>query len=240
MQIRLKLENLPVPIKNILRFMKNKIPFLDKYKSELSFWKSRYEIDNRKFFNFHYQKIMLAMAGEKNDNFLSGKLIADFGCGPRGSLVWAKSASLCIGIDVLADRYAEEFYDNIISHNMIYIKSTEKVIPLPSNFLDIIFTLNAIDHVDSFPVICNEILRVLKPGGEFIGSFNLEEPVTPCEPQKLNEILIKEHLLKYLKIQIYRISEPGPEDNKYLPFFNNSESYKKGKKGYLWIRGKKI
>ena len=116
---------------------------------------------------------MLAMAEEPDDNFLKGKIVADFGCGPRSSLFWASSASLKIGIDVLADRYADEFTDNIISHGMIYLKSTEKVIPLPSNFVDVMFTLNAIDHVDSFSNMCSEIIRVLKPGGDFIGSFNL-------------------------------------------------------------------
>lgn len=55
--------------------------------------------------------------------------------------------------------------DNIISHGMIYLKSTEKVIPLPSEFVDIIFTVNAIDHVNNFEIMCDEIIRVLKPGG---------------------------------------------------------------------------
>jgi hypothetical protein len=33
--------------------------------------------------------------------------------GQRGSLAWVKSARLKIGIDVLADRYADEFSDDI-------------------------------------------------------------------------------------------------------------------------------
>jgi len=57
-------------------------------------------------------------------------------------------SSLRIGIDVLADCYADEFTDNILSHGMIYLKSTEQVIPLPSAMVDILFTMNAIDHVD--------------------------------------------------------------------------------------------
>ncbi len=119
---------------------------------------------------------MLAMAEEKDTDFYEGKIIADFGCGPRGSLVWAEKPCFRIGIDALADIYADEFTDNIINHGMIYVKSTEKVIPLPSNSIDIMFTLNAVDHVDCFSEMCDEIIRVIKPGGEFIGSFNLEEP----------------------------------------------------------------
>ncbi len=230
-------ELIPEPIKKIIRPVRNL--FLKKDKEELSYWKSRFEINQGKFNNSHYQRLMLAMAGESSENFLKGKIVADFGCGPRGSLVWASSASLRIGIDVLADLYADEFSDNITSHGMVYVKSTEKVIPLPSNFVDIMFTVNAIDHVNNFPQMCNEIIRVLKDGGEFIGSFNLEEPPSPCEPQQLNEKIIKENLLNKLEVQSYRITKKGPKEDTYKPFFDGNLSYQVGEEGVLWVRARK-
>lgn len=233
---------IPEPLKAVLRpFL---YAFVDKYKSELKFWKSRHAIDNGVFKHDHFRRIMLAMAQEPDDGFLSGKTVADFGCGPRGSLVWARSAALRIGIDVLADRYADEFTSNIISHDMIYLKSTEKVIPLPSNFVDVMFTLNAIDHVDSFPTMCREILRILKPGGTLIGSFNLEDHATACEPQALNEAIIKEHLLRHMEIQSYRISTggptSGPPDVIYAPFFKGEFNHQPGASGFLWVRAKYV
>mgnify|MGYP001576662499 CR=1 FL=1 len=228
---------LPESIRLILGRILGK--FTGKSGSELSFWKSRYKIDHGTFQNNHYERLMLAMAGESDDNFLKGKIVADFGCGPRGSLVWAKSAQLRIGIDVLTDRYADEFTENMISHGMIYLKSTEKVIPLPSDFVDVMFTLNAIDHVDSFAKMCREIIRVLKPGGEFIGSFNLEEPPTSCEPQRLDEDVIKKHLVDFLNVSSYRITNHGPLENSYLPFFQGNLRYDKGQKGILWVRARK-
>jgi SAM-dependent methyltransferase len=182
---------------------------------------------------------MLAMAEQPNNDFLEGKVVADFGCGPRGSLVWADSALLRVGIDVLEDGYADEFRDNIVTHGMIYLKSTENVIPLPSDFVDVMFTLNAMDHVDSFPTMCKEVIRVLKPGGELIGSFNLEEPRSPCEPQQFNEKTIKENLLSYLEVQSYRISQKGPNEDPYRPFFRQALSYGLGQEGDLWIRARK-
>lgn len=179
------------------------------------------------------------MAEEPNDDFLKGKIVADFGCGPQGSLFWTKSPYLRIGIDVLADKYADEFTDIIISHEMVYLKSTEKVIPLPSNFVDVMFTLNAMDHVDSFSQMTSEIIRVLKPGGDFIGGFNLEEPPTPCEPQMLNEEMIEEHLLSKLDLISYRITKQETGDEPYTSFFNGTLSYEKGQRGYLWVRAKK-
>ena len=226
--------------KTIKDYIRPKIGrFLSKYPWELSFWKSRLEIDKGRFKNNYYKQLMLAMAEESSDNFLQGKIVADFGCGPQGSLVWAHSALLRIGIDVLADRYADEFKDNITSHGMIYLKSTENVIPLPPDFVDIMFTINAIDHVNNFSDMCNEIIRVLKPGGLLIGSFNLEEPPVAVEPQQLNEKIIKENLLNNFEVQSYRITKKGPKENLYAPFFSGNLSYQTGQEGFLWVKARK-
>ena len=232
---------IPEPVRQTLRPITKPLlnRFIPKHDAELNFWRSRLKNDKGKFRNSHYERLLLAIAEEPNDAFLRGKIVADFGCGPRGSLVWASSALLRIGIDVLADSYADEFTDNIVSHRMIYLKCTENVIPLPSDFVDIMFTLNAIDHVDNLPVMCKEILRVLKPAGEFIGSFNLEEPRSTCEPQQLNERIIKENLLNYLEVQSYRVTKKGPKEDLYAPFFDGILSYDSGQEGYLWVRARK-
>jgi SAM-dependent methyltransferase len=221
--------------------------FVSKADAELAFWRSRLEIDQGRFRNAYYERLMLGMAGETNADFLADKVVADFGCGPRGSLVWASPARLRIGIDVLADRYADEFTSNLVSHGMIYLKSTERVIPLPSDFLDVMFTLNAIDHVDHLGSMCGEILRVIKPGGLFIGSFNLEEPPSPTEPQRLTESSIKENLLNSLEVESYRVTAAEPphiaadhvERSRYEPFFEGNLSYTPGEQGYLWVRAMK-
>jgi SAM-dependent methyltransferase len=227
----------PEFIKNSVRPIRNR--FGRKSDAELSYWRSRFQIDNGHFQNSWYERLMLAMAGETNDEFLKGKIVADFGCGPRGSLVWAGSALLRIGIDVLADRYADEFSDDMISHSMIYLKSTEKVIPLPSCFIDVIFTLNAMDHVNQFGNSCDEIVRILKPGGAFIGSLNLEEPPSPCEPQLLTEKVIRQKLLSRLEVQSYRLAQKGSNEDVYASFFNGGSSYRRGQAGVLWVRATK-
>lgn len=182
---------------------------------------------------------MLAMAQESDDRFLQGKVVADFGCGPRGSLVWATAASLRIGIDVLVERYATEFKDDIMSHGMVYLKSTEEVIPLPSDFIDILFTLNALDHVDFFPKMCIEILRIIKTGGLFIGSFNLEGSITATEPQKLTEAKIHNNLLSHLEVHSYQLTKPGPHGNVCKPFLDGNLHYEEGEEGILWVKGVK-
>ena len=210
----------------------------EKYEHELNFWKNRYEEDNHLFDNSNYEKLMLGMAGENNENFLKNKIVADFGCGPRGSLKWLKSATIKIGTDVLVDKYVDIFYSNIISHEMIYLKCTESAIPIPSDYIDILFTLNAIDHVDSFEKMSKEIVRIIKPGGEFIGSFNLNEPATTCEPESLSEEIVKKELLSYFTIKSYRISGFSG-NNRYEPFIKGKLHYEKGEIATLWVRAVK-
>jgi SAM-dependent methyltransferase len=115
---------------------------------------------------------------------------------------------------------------------MVYVKSTEKVIPLPSDFVDVLFTLNAIDHVSDFPAMCSEIIRVLRPGGLFIGSFNLNEPWNITEPQQLTEADIATHLLDRLDIRSYRTSRQGQG---YEPLLAGATDYQPGERAYAWV-----
>ncbi len=231
---RALLKRLPEPVKVALR------PLHGKHNEELAFWREQFEANSERLTSAetiaYYERLMLAMAEESTADFLAGKIVADFGCGPRGSLVWAANALIRIGIDVLVDRYADEFPNTIRSHGMIYVKSTEKIIPLPSDFVDVLFTLNAIDHVTDFPAICSEIIRVIRPGGLFIGSFNLNEPWSITEPQRLNEKDIDVHLLDCLDIRSYRASRQGQG---YEPFLTGDTEYEPGEKGYAWVKATK-
>lgn len=58
----------------------------DKYEAELKYWRDRYEIEGQ-LANKHYEELMLRLSG-KDSSFFDGKVIGDFGCGPRGSLEW--------------------------------------------------------------------------------------------------------------------------------------------------------
>jgi SAM-dependent methyltransferase len=230
---------IPEPVKVVLRPVRNRL--MDKRRAELAFWRGRSRHDGGRFRNDHFERVMLAMAGENNADFVAGKVVADFGCGPRGSLVWADRASLRLGVDVLADRYADEFPGDITSHGMVYVKSTERVIPIPTGFVDVMFTLNALDHVDHFEAICDELVRVIRPGGLLIGSFNLNEHASLTEPQRLTEKRIEAGLLSQLDVESRRLAAKldGLADQ-YIGFFQpDAAPYVVGKPGFLWIQGRK-
>jgi SAM-dependent methyltransferase len=173
----------------------------EKYEHELGFWIDRHNAENKRFNNSNYKKIMLDMSQESNDIFLTNKIVVDFGCGPRGSLVWTQVPKLRIGVDVLVDKYYDYFGNDMIDDGYLYVKSTEKYIPIPTEFVDVVFTLNSLDHTDNFEVMLNELFRILKAGGEFIGCFNMNEPATICEPQKLTFQMMEKLLFPKLDIK---------------------------------------
>lgn len=211
----------------------------DKYEGEMEYWRMVYRDEGNRFANDYYEDLMLSIAQEKDDTFLKNKVVVDFGCGPRGSLQWMKSPAVKIGVDVLTKQYVEAFGEALIQHGMIYVTSTEQYIPLPNECADCVCTINSLDHVNSLEVMSREILRILKPQGVLLASFNLNQPSTECEPQTLTQEKLKNCLLNYFEIENYRLAYRGKEN-----VYENMENGRlvqtiDDEEAVLWVRGKK-
>jgi len=211
-----------------------------KYDGELYFWKEAMKKNKRKETDAYYRKFMISLANEVTDDFTKGKVLADFGCGPRGTLTWAYKAEFRLGIDVLVPKYFNEFGDEMIGHNMIYVTSTEKYIPIPDNKVDCLITMNSLDHVDSLHDMCSELLRIMKPGGVLLGSFNLYEPRTECEPQTLDEYKLKDTLLKNMEVESLKYAYMD-EDAPYKRMFDGNYVDKPDGKCpcVMWVKARK-
>ena len=98
---------------------------------------------------------------------------------------------------------------------MIYLSCGAEQIPLPTHYVDVVFSMNSLDHVDNLDRVCAEIRRVLKPGGYFIGSLNLDEPATVCEPWTLTEFMLDKQLFAGWDREFYEVR----------PRFNNFEQF---------------
>lgn len=207
-----------------------------KNNAELEYWKKRFLAEGNSFQNSWYKKHMLDMV-RADEAFFENKIIADFGCGPRGSLEWIDNSKMNIGIDVNVGLYADNFKDKFLDKNMFYIQSTEHTIPLQSEYVDILFTMNALDHVDNLDEMSLELIRILKPEGTFAAYFNLEEPVSACEPQCLTEELLETVLLSKLDVIEYKTAIVPPAPNTRYDALHNSgfKAYTKGREGVLWI-----
>lgn len=211
----------------------------DKYAGELSYWQAIYKKEGNCFHNDSYKNLMLSIAEEKDDSFWSNKVVADFGCGPRGSLTWSKTPLLRIGIDVLAEKYAANFSDEIKKHEMVYVTSTENLIPMPDECVDYLLTINSLDHVNNLDEIICELHRILKKGGILLGSFNLNEPYTEYEPQTLTESIIDQKLLKHFKVNTYRLAYKNKNDT-YENLRNNKLiNCTDGRESILWVKAVK-
>jgi SAM-dependent methyltransferase len=185
-----------------------------KYEEELSYWKERYDKEGSKLGHAHYKQLMLLISG-KDEEFFLDKIVADFGCGPRGSLLWMTNARIRIGIDVLVDRYVGL---GIANHNVAYVRSSEAEIPLATGYVDVMFTVNSMDHVLYVDRMLDEVFRVLRPGGLFAASLNLDEPATPTEPATLTEEFIKEKIVPRLHVTRCKVAPRyvGGNTYKYL------------------------
>lgn len=211
----------------------------NKSQAELEYWKIKIS-EEKTLKNSHYKKILLCMAERENDSFMQGKIVADFGCGPRGSLAWTNSPAAKIGIDVLALEYIKTA--DIEDHGMIYLTSTETDIPISDNIIDYMFTLNAFDRVSNPERMICEIARVLKDTGEFIASFDLHQPEEEGQPQWYTENIIDNLLKDKFYVISRRLSYSTGWKEPYNDMFDKKYETKLNpdRQGYLWIRAKKI
>ena len=179
-----------------------------KARAELRYWTERFINEDQKLRNGWYEQLMLNISGMQHSD-LEGKIVADFGSGPRGSLEWCDHCGKRICIDVLASEYMQV---GIGDHKAVYVQSTESYIPLPSNYVDILFTVNSLDHVEELEIIANELLRIIKPGGILCASLNLNEPSSPAEPQTITEDWVLAQLACNHGVERYKVAPKVPDD----------------------------
>ena len=173
-----------------------------KHSDELSFWRSWVAENGCEPETEYYRKFMTDMGNVHDLSFFQDKICLDIGCGPKGSLIWLTNARYAIGLDPLAESYTEF---RIHQHRMLYLNARVEQIPLPSAYVDVVFSMNSLDHVDNLQQACSEVRRVLKPGGHFIGSLNLEEPQTSTEPWTLTEELLNKLLFAGWDTEFYKV-----------------------------------
>lgn len=232
-------DNAPASVFRRVKSVYQSVARPSKYRSEMNFWLMQFRREGGRFQNTTYEPIMRAMARAFAKDFFEGKNVVDFGCGPRGTLQWLSKKSFCIGVDVLVADYLAAFESEMRAHNMAYVSSTERFIPLPDASMDIVVTMNSLDHVENLDVMAKELLRILKPGGVLLGSFNLDEEPTPTEPQVLTEALLRQHLFDHLTQVDGRAHPKTNGKDTYGPFFNRAADGQPTGARTMWYAGRK-
>ena len=154
-----------------------------KQMAELDCWARQYAARGEKPFTGERAFLRYCSLFGIEKHSFRNQLVADIGCGPNGALHHFE-AKRKFGVDVLA-RCFRPFA--VEEHDIIYLAAPAEDLPFVDRYLDVVLSLNALDHVDGFEQAIREIYRVLKPEGEVHLAFNLGHPATLHEPQTLTQ-----------------------------------------------------
>jgi SAM-dependent methyltransferase len=157
-----------------------------KHRSEFRFWRW-WLSENGHVGNSWYEPLYTDVYGLTTEDF-KDKRILDIGCGPCGSLEWANMAARRVGLDPLARKYQQLVGQK---HKMEYVTAPSERIPFPDAYFDVLSCLNALDHVDDFDTTVREIKRVVKRGGLFLLSVEIDHRPTATEPIVINDLALR-------------------------------------------------
>lgn len=158
----------------------------EKANAEYNYWKSRFNQQGVLSHN-HFEYFFTSFFGVEKA-FFEDKRILDIGCGPRGSLEWARGSALRIGIDPLASAYRKL---GTGSHVMDYITGQAEALPFPDALFDVVSSFNSLDHVDELERVIGEIKRVLAPQGYFLLLTDIHSRPTVLEPSIYSWEIVK-------------------------------------------------
>ena len=100
------------------------------------------------------------------------KTVLDLGCN-RGYLLHSflqHENFTAIGADLVSYylQAARRDYGDTIQ----FIQTTPETIPLPDNSVDVVYTIDTVEHLSRPKKLFMEVFRVMKPGGQFLIHFN--------------------------------------------------------------------
>lgn len=121
----------------------------------------------------------------------AGTSVLEIGCGPVPYALCFTGCDIT-GLDPLAGLYQQVGYPlTSYSPRMKYLTAGGEKIPLLDRSVDVVLSVNAIDHVDDFEQTGREIDRVLKTDGTVLLEVHYHPP-THLEPHVLNDSVLAE------------------------------------------------
>ena len=175
-----------------------------KERQELKYWRARQQKEGV-LRNVHYAAAYTDPWRLAIDDY-SNRRVLDIGCGPRGSLEWADSAALRIGLDPLAASYVEF---GIRAHRMHYVPAGAEAMPFPDAAFDTVCAFNSLDHVEDVHAAVSEITRVTRAGGLILVIVDVNHPPTATEPHSLAPDFL-EQFEPQCEVQDLRVYAPHP------------------------------
>jgi SAM-dependent methyltransferase len=123
-------------------------------------------------------------AAIQDERFFEGKVVVDVGPGPVG-FPDACPARISIGVDPLADRYAEHGL-LLPDSPALYLTSGAEKLPLLAAQADVVIARDTLDYVESPRRCMVEFQRVLRPGGTLVLLFDVDHVPSRSQPNALS------------------------------------------------------
>lgn len=123
---------------------------------------------------------------------VKNKTVLDIACGTGyGTQIIANNAKKVIGIDLSEEAiaYAKKNYPH---KNVTYQQGDATNIPLPDKSVDVVVSLETIEHIPEPESFVKEVKRVLKPGGQFVVSTPNDDEFTEGNIYHVHEFDFRE------------------------------------------------
>jgi SAM-dependent methyltransferase len=135
---------------------------------------------------------VLMEAAIDDPDYFADKVVVEVGPGPLG-FPDACPACVSIGVDPLAERYAE--CGLLLGDSpAIYLTAGAESIPLLSAGVDVVLARDTLDYVDDPEQAVRELRRILRPGGRLILLFDVDHVPNPAQPNALTVELVRSWL----------------------------------------------
>lgn len=122
-------------------------------------------------------------------------IVVDIGCGPRSFLDGLPGHHVFVD-DILGDYvdHAGARYDGVAVH------ARTELLPFADASVDIVYSVNMLDHVDDMAGSMVELARVLRPGGCIaLQTYFNSHPLLPTEPGVFDRYFFDHHVLPYFE-----------------------------------------
>jgi 2-polyprenyl-3-methyl-5-hydroxy-6-metoxy-1,4-benzoquinol methylase len=145
-----------------------------------------------------------------DENEYAGKNVLDLGCGSKLRAKFFKN-SFIYALEPLANKFIEEIeWCDLNDAHKVYSLPAEVLVDEIVGEMDLVFSINVIDHCYDFEIIVNNLYKYIKKDGLCLLSFDLHDKIDPMHPIILtDEFAIKVFekigfkLIKKIKTESY-------------------------------------
>ena len=148
---------------------------------ELEFHKNNEWRKNDELFTKSNYSLFKGKFGFNEDDYI-GKNVLDLGCGSKLRAKFFKDSNI-YALEPLAEKFMGEIeWCDLKDAHKVYSYPAEMLIEELVDEMDLVFSINVIDHCYDFEKIVTNLYKYTKKGGTCLLSFDLHDKIDPMHP----------------------------------------------------------